>query len=117
MKKVLALMVIALSCSLATMAQGGGGQQMTPEQRKAMMVERLKPLGLNDVQIDSVIAIGNDMRTLMGNVREMTPEQREAKMKEVNDVRTKRMEKALGAELAKKVADATPQRRPGGGGR
>ena len=116
MKNVIALMTIAVCCSFATMAQGGGGQQMTPEQRKAMMVERLKPLGLNDVQIDSVIAINNDMRTLMGNVREMTPEERDAKMKEVNEARTKRMEKALGAELAKKVADATPQRRPGGGG-
>lgn len=114
MKKVIALMSITLCCSLATMAQGGG-QQMTPEQRKAMMIERLKPLGLNDVQIDSVMAINNDMRTLMGNVIEMTPEQREVKMKEVNEARTKRMEKALGAELAKKVADATPQRRPGGG--
>jgi hypothetical protein len=39
MKKVLGLMMIALTCSLATMAQGGGGgQQMTPEQR----MERMK---------------------------------------------------------------------------
>ena len=66
--------------------------------------------------MDSVFAINNDMRALMGNVREMTQEQRDAKMKEVNEARTKRMEKALGVELAKKVADATPQRRPGGGG-
>jgi hypothetical protein len=40
----------------------GGGQQMTPEQRNAMMKERFKGMGCDDVQADSLIAISNDMR-------------------------------------------------------
>jgi hypothetical protein len=119
MKKVIALLTIAV-CFAATsaMAQGGGGggQQMTPEQRTAMMKERYKGLGLNDVQADSVIAISNDFRPRMMALRDVAEADRPAKMKELADERNKRIEKALPADLAKKVIEAMAQR-PGGGGR
>ena len=122
MKKVLALVAIVLGCAATStvMAQGpgGGGPQMDPAQRAAMMKERLKPLGLTDVQSDSAVAIMTDRSYManMGNMRDMAPEERQAKMKEVNDAREKRLVKAgFSAELAKKVIE-TMSMRPGGGG-
>lgn len=117
MKKVIVCLAIVLGCSMtAVMAQGGGGQQMTPEERIAMMKERLKPLGLSDVQTDSAVAVMNDRSYMAGmNFREMTQEDRQAKMKEIADAREKRLVKAgLSAELAKKVIE-TMSMRPGGG--
>lgn len=118
MKKVIVCLAIVLGCSMtAVMAQGGGGgPQMTPEERIAMMKERLKPLGLSDVQTDSVVAVMNDRSYMAGmNFREMTPEDRQAKMKEIADAREKRLVKGgLSAELAKKVIE-TMSMRPGGG--
>lgn len=119
MKKVIVCLAIVLGCSMtAVMAQGGGGQQMTPEERIAMMKERLKPLGLSDVQTDSAVAVMNDRSYMAGmNFREMSQEDRQAKMKEIADAREKRLVKAgLSAELAKKVIE-TMSMRPGGGGR
>jgi N-methylhydantoinase B/oxoprolinase/acetone carboxylase alpha subunit len=121
MKKLIAFLTIVLCFSMTTlMAQGGGGgQRMTPEERKAQLIERLKPLNLTQVQTDSVVAIYIPAAGGMGmaNMRDMSPEDRQAAMKAMADERTKRLEKALGADLAKKVADLMPQRRgPGGGG-
>ncbi|MES2374419.1 MAG: hypothetical protein V4557_17715 [Bacteroidota bacterium] len=119
MKKVIAFAAVVLCCSMTTvMAQGGGGQQRTPEERMAAMKEQLKPLNLTAVQTDSAVAILTD-RTAMGNMRDLAPEARTEAMKTWTEARNKRLEKALGAELAKKVIDAMPQRgggRPGGGG-
>lgn len=126
MKKVIALMTIAV-CFAATsaMAQGGGGQ-MTPEQRAAMLKERLKPVGLSDVQADSVVAVWGDrelQRSVYNgaNPREMSQEDRQAKTKELNDARSKRLSKAgLSDDQIKKVIEALSFRpgggRPGGGG-
>jgi len=115
MKKVLALLTIALCVGTAAMAQGG--PQMTPEERKAQMIERLKPLNLTAVQQDSVLVIAADARSKMPS-RDggLDREAMMAKMKEVNDARNARLEKALGADLSKKVIEAISQR-PGGGGR
>jgi hypothetical protein len=38
-------------------------------------------------------------------------------MKEVNDARSKRLEKSIGTELTKKVMEIMSQRGPAGGGR
>ena len=51
---------------------------MTPEQRIAMMKERYKGMGLNDVQTDSVIAINNDMRPKMMAIRDASEAERPA---------------------------------------
>ncbi|MEI6265037.1 MAG: hypothetical protein WCP74_08015 [Sphingobacteriia bacterium] len=120
MKKVFGLLTIALCCSLTTLiaqppAGGGGGGQMTPEQRTAMMKERYKGMGCNDVQCDSLIAITNDMRPKQMALRDVPEADRPAKMKEITDERNKRIEKALPADLAKKVIEAMSQQRPGGG--
>ncbi len=124
MKKIIALLAVVLVCSFnTTMAQGGGGGgQMTPEQRTAMMKERYKGMGLNDVQVDSVIAINNDMRPKMMAIRDASEADRPALMKTLTDERNARIEKALPADLAKKVIEAMNQQRgggqrpPGGGG-
>ncbi|MES2005661.1 MAG: hypothetical protein V4450_14175 [Bacteroidota bacterium] len=114
MKKVIAFVAVVVCFSVTTaMAQGGGGQQMTPEQRTAMMKERYKAMGLNDVQTDSVIAISNDLRALRPT-RETPEDQRATKMKEFTDAMQKRLDKAIGADLAKKVIEGMAQR-PGGG--
>jgi len=116
MKKVIALLTVVLCCSMMTTAMAQGGQQMDPAARLAMMKERYKGLGLNDVQVDSVIAIQNDMRPKMMALRDMQDaDARMAKMKEIADERNKRIEKALPADLAKKVIEAMSQQRPGGG--
>lgn len=120
MKKVIAILAVAFCFTASTaMAQGGGGQRMTPEERIAAMKEQLKPLNLTAVQTDSVVAIMTD-RSAMGNMREMSQEQRQEAMKNWMEARNKRMEKALGADLAKKVMETLPQGRgggrPGGGG-
>lgn len=125
MKKVLALVAIVLGCSATSvMAQGpGGGQQMDPAQRMAMMKERLKPVGLSDVKADSAIAVWSDramMQAVYGgaNMRDMSPEDRQAKTKELNDARAKRLEKAgFTADEIKKTIEALSFRPGGGGGR
>lgn len=122
MKKLLALVTVVLCFSMATiMAQPpGGGQQMDPAARAAMMKERFKGWGCNDVQADSLIAISIDFRPRQMALRDLAEADRPAKMKELNDERNKRIEKALPADLAKKVIEAMSQQRqrpPGGGGK
>ena len=88
MKKMFGLMLLTLGLSITSVhAQtggGGGGQQMDPAQRMAMMKERFKNLGCNDVQVDSVMAISNDFRPKMMALRDLEPEERQTKMKEIN---------------------------------
>lgn len=116
MKKVITFVAILFCLSATTAMAQGGGQQMDPAARLAAQKERFKALGLNDVQVDSVIAISNDARAIMGtNFRDLSDDQRAAKMKEMSDFRQKRLEKALPADLAKKVIEAMSQQRPGGG--
>ncbi|MDE3143955.1 MAG: hypothetical protein KGL19_07360 [Bacteroidota bacterium] len=117
MKKIIALVTFFVACSCTSLiAQPpyGGGQQMTPEQRTAMMKERYKTLGLNDVQVDSMIAISNDFRPKMMALRNLDQDARQAKMKEITEERNKRIEKTLPADLAKKVIEAMSQQRGGG---
>ncbi len=117
MKKVIGILTvfICLSSISASAQGGGGGQQLDPAARAAMMKERYKALGCNDVQVDSVIAITNDFRPKMMALRDLDQDARTEKMKEINEDRNKRLEKALPAELAKKVIEAMSQLRGGGG--
>ena len=112
MKKVLALLTVVICCSMSHVMAQGGGQRMTPEERKAALIERLKPLNLTQVQSDSVVAIYMD-NSAMAAMRDpnMSQEDRQAAMKTFSEARAKRLEKAIGADLAKKVAEvAQPQR-------
>ena len=118
MKKVLGILTVFIclsSISANAQGGGGGGQQMDPAARAAMMKERYKALGCNDVQVDSVMAITNDFRPKMMALRDLEQDARAEKMKEINEERNKRLEKALPAELAKKVIEAMSQQRGGGG--
>ena len=115
MKSVLGILTVLICLSsISASAQGGGGQQ-DPAARAAMMKERYKALGCNDVQVDSVMAITNDFRPKMMALRDLDQDARAEKMKEINDERNKRLEKALPADIAKKVIEAMSQQRPGGG--
>lgn len=117
MKKVVGILIVLISLSsISASAQGGGGGgQMDPAARAALMKERYKALGCNDVQIDSVLAITNDFRPKMMALRDLDQDARAEKMKEINDERNKRLEKALPADLAKKVIESMSQQRGGGG--
>jgi len=116
MKKLFGLLTIAFSCTLisASAQPPAGGQQMTPEERIAMMKERLKPLGLTDVQADSVVAVFTDRSYMAGMTRDTPPEERQEKMKMASEAREKRLTKSIGGELTKKVMELMTQR-PGGG--
>lgn len=114
MKKVIAFVAVVVCFSVTTAMAQGGGQQQDPAARLAAMKERYKGMGLNDVQTDSVIAISTDLRSLRPT-RDTPEDQRQAKMKEYTDAFQKRLDKAIGAELSKKVLDAMSQQRPGGG--
>jgi hypothetical protein len=120
MKKVLALLTIAICFTAGSaVAQGGGGQQ-TPEQRAARMKERLAPANLTAVQMDSVIAITNEFSPKTREIfmdQSMSQEDKQAKIKPLTDARNARIEKAIGAEAAKKVVELLSQRPGGGGGR
>lgn len=118
MKKVIGFLAVVFCFTATTVMAQGGGQQRSPEERIAAMKEMLKPLNMTAVQTDSAVAILMD-RSAMGNMRDMAPEARQEAMKTWMEARNKRLEKALGAELAKKVIESMPQRgggRPGGGG-
>jgi hypothetical protein len=56
------------------------------------------------------------MRPKQMALRDLEPEARQAKMKEINEERNKRIEKALPPDLAKKVIEALSQQGRGGGG-
>jgi len=116
MKKVIAFLAVVVCFSATTvMAQPPGGGQQDPAARAAAMKERVKAIGgLTDVQVDSVVAVFSDRSYMAGMTRETPQEERMAKMKEANDARAKRLEKAIGADLTKKVMEAMSQR-PGGG--
>jgi hypothetical protein len=121
MKKTLVLFAMLLICSATTLfAQqngGGGGQGGDPAARAAAMKQRYKDMGLNDVQVDSVVAINADMRPKMMAIRDASEADRPALMKAMSDERNTRLEKALPADLAKKVIEAmSMQRGPRGGG-
>ena len=122
MKKLFALVAFLVACSFTSvMAQGGfGGGQMDPAQRAARLKERIKDLNLTAVQQDSVVAVWSDrsvMQSVLGdaNFRDMSPEDRQAKMKEINDVRSKRLIKAGFTEDQAKAVIEKLSIRPGGG--
>lgn len=117
MKKWMLLAVLFVASAGTTLyAQPPGGGQMSPEQRNAMMKDRFKAMGCDDVQADSLIAISNDMRPKQMALRDLEPEERMSKMKEIMDERNRRIKKALPEELANKVIEALSQQRMGGRG-
>lgn len=122
MKKVIAFVAVVVCFSVTSAMAQGGNPQMTPEQRMAMMKERLAGLNLNltSVQTDSAVAIMSDRSYMAGMTRETPMEERQAKMKDANEARQKRLEKAgISSDAAKKIIEGMSFRpgggRPGGG--
>ena len=80
MKRVLGILTVLICLSsISASAQGGVGGQQDPAARAAMMKERYKALGCNDVQVDSVIAITNDFRPKMMALRDLDQDARAEK--------------------------------------
>lgn len=121
MKKLITLLSFIVACSFSTvMAQApGGGQMRDPAAMKARQLQNLKnsDLKLTDVQADSVVAVNMELMGQMRGLRNLTPEERQAKMKEVSEIRMKRLTSALQDEaLAKKVSDFLDKQRMQRGG-
>ena len=110
MKKIFALtFVFVAALSISSFAQGGGGQQMTPEQRKQMTKDRLKTeLQWEDAVADSVVtyqmSFGTKQREIMQST-ELNDEQKQEKRKALNDEMMKGLKKYLNDDQLKKYAD------------
>lgn len=128
MKKVFALMSVALCCSVTTLlAQPpGGGQQMDPAAMLQRMKERVKPqmmekTKLTDAQCDKVLEIQMWAQGEMRGLRDLAEDQRAAKMKSVNDEKEKKWKAIpLSDEQIKALNDFYEEmrkNRPQGGGR
>jgi hypothetical protein len=126
MKKMLAgLTVMLMSCALCFTASaqngGGGGDRM------AQMRQSLKDsIGLSDTQIDSVMAVQQDLRPQRRAIfqdQSLSQDDRQAKMKALNDAAAARYKNFLTADQIAKLQayqqrqmDRMRQRQGGGGG-
>lgn len=110
MKKIFALtLVFVAAFSISSFAQGGGGQQMSPEQRKQMMKDRLKTeLQWEDAVADSVVtyqmSFSPKQREIFQN-QEWSQEQKQEKMKALTDEMTKGLKKYLTDDQIKKYLE------------
>lgn len=133
MKRLIALTGIFLFvCSLSAMAQGGGGQRRTVEERVKRVHERFETEFKLDAakltQVDSVFAtyyrasdkVREELVTAAGGGRPDFQVMRE-KVQPYADTRDKELKPILGEENYKKWKDVVepsmrPQRQGGGGG-
>ena len=124
MKKIIAgLSVVILSvCAMSASAQNGGGGADRMAQYRQMLKDSVQ---LNDTQIDSVMAVRQDMRPQMMAIRQdqsMSQEDKQAKMKALNDAASARYAKFMSADQAAKLQAmqdrmmARMRNRQGGGG-
>jgi len=124
MKKMLAgLTVLILSvCAISASAQGGGGGGQMQERMRQMYKDSLQ---LTDVQIDSVMAVQQDLRPQMRAIfqdQSMSQDDKMAKMKTLNDQADVRYAKFLSADQIAKLhamqerMRARMRNRQGGGG-
>lgn len=110
MKKFLAFLIFtaALVCTKTEIfAQGGGGDK---GQMRGMMKQRLKDsVGLNDVQIDSVMAIREDMQPKMRETMKddsLSDADKKSKMEAMKKEMYERFTKAgLSADQVKKIKE------------
>ena len=108
MKKVFTLTLIFVAAfSISSFAQGG--QQMSPEQRKQMMKDRLKTeLQVEDAVADSVVtyqmSFGPKQREIMMST-DLSDDQKQEKRKALNDEMTKGLKKYLNDDQMKKYLE------------
>jgi hypothetical protein len=107
MKKIFALTFVFIAAfSINSFAQG---QQMSPEQRKQMMKDRLKTeLQLEDAVADSVVTYQMSFQPKQREIfqnQELSQEQKQEKGKALNDEMMKGLKKYLTEDQMKKYAD------------
>lgn len=115
MKKIASLLLAAgLLVSVATMAQGGGGQRqpMTVPERVTRTIERLKPeLSLDEKQVKDIEPVYTEFYTEMDKLRGSgqmpSPEQRQ----KLADARDEKLKKILSADQMKKLKEMEEQMR------
>ena len=122
MKKIIAGIAVVIAVfSVSTLyAQQGGGGRMDPAAMKQKLKDDLK---LTDVQADSVVAISQEFRPKMMDIRNdqtMSQDDKRAKFMDLRAQQDKRVQAVLGDDLFKKYQDwqakNRPQRGAGGGG-
>jgi hypothetical protein len=125
MKKIIAgLSVLILSvCALSASAQNGGGGGDRMAQYRQMLKDSVQ---LNDTQIDSVMAVRQDMRPQMRAIfqdQSLSQDDKQAKMKAINDAASARYAKFMTADQVAKLQAmqermmARMRNRGGGGNR
>lgn len=122
MKKIIAgLSVVILSvCAMTASAQNGGGGG----DRMAQFRQTLKDsVQLNDTQIDSVMAVQQELRPQMRAIfqdQSLSQDDKQAKMKVLNDQASARYAKFMSADQLAKLqalqASMRGRMRRGGGG-
>ncbi|MEX0635861.1 MAG: hypothetical protein WD135_03765 [Ferruginibacter sp.] len=121
MKKQIALFVITFFVSISgLLAQGGGMQRQTPEERIKANMEAIKPLGLNEDQTkkttEVVTDLVNNQQKLMEDFRNNGGGDRDvwmAKRKELEDARDTKLKEIFNADQYKKwIDEIVPSMRP-----
>lgn len=124
MKKMLAgLSVVILSvCAMSASAQNGGGGGDRMAQYRQMLKDSVQ---LTDVQIDSVMAVQQDLRPQQRAIfqdQSLSQDDKQAKIKALNDQAAARYAKFLSADQVTKLQAiqdrmrARMRQRQGGGG-
>ncbi len=121
MKKTLtsiAWMLILILGSSVYAQQGGGPGRMDPAVLKQKLIDSLR---LSGVQADSVLAISQEFRPKMRDIRSdqtLSEDDKRSKIGELNTQRNKRIQAVLGDDLFKKYQEWEERNRPqrGGGG-
>ncbi len=121
MKKQIVLYVLTFFVSISgLLAQGGGMQRQTSEERVKANMEAIKPLLLNEEQTkkttDVVTDFVNNQQKLMEDFRTNGGGDREgwmAKRKEVEDARDAKLKEIFNANQYKKwIEEIVPSMRP-----
>ncbi|HLK27746.1 MAG TPA: hypothetical protein VKT28_04145 [Puia sp.] len=117
MKKILtAISVMAITLSTSSLYAQRGEGRMDPAVMKQRLIDSLQ---LSGVQADSVIAIGREFAPKMREIRMdqgMSEDDKKAKMKDISDVRNKRIQAVLGDDLYKKYHEWEERMRAQRGG-
>jgi hypothetical protein len=118
MKKIIAsiAVVIAVFSVSSLYAQQGGGGRMDPAAMKQKLKDDLK---LTDVQADSIVAISQEFRPKMMDIRNdqaLSQDDKRAKFTDIRAQQDKRVQAVLGDDLFKKYQDWQVKNRPQRGG-
>jgi len=128
MKKTILMMLVLITGSIAAMAQGGGFQRRTVEERVKDVMDKMSPLKLDKDKTAMVDSIFTDFYKTQDKAMEearssgsFDRDAMQAKRREMMEARDAKLKKVLTEEEFKKFKDdiepsMRPQRQGGGGG-